>query len=110
MKEIKAYIKPHKLSPVTLALHKIRKLTGMSVIGGKGYGRSRAENYGSDGLKDYVPHIKVEVVCTDDLVDTVIATIEKTAYTGLRGDGKIYVSPVENAVRIETGERGEDAV
>ncbi len=113
MKEIKAYIKPHKLSPVTLALHKIPDLSGMSIIDAKGFGRSRAQNYpekGILGLKDYVPHVKIEVVCTDDLVDTVIETIEKAAYTGLRGDGKIYVSPVENAVRIETGERGEDAV
>ncbi len=107
MKEIKAYIKPHKLSPVFLALHKIPKLSGMSVIDAKGYGRSRAQNY---GLKDYVPHVKIEVVCIDDLVDVVIEAIEKAAYTGLRGDGKIYISPVENAVRIETGERGEDAV
>ena len=113
MKEIKAYIKPHKLSEVTLALHKIPELSGMSVIDVRGYGRHRAENYpekGVKGLRDYVPHVKIEVVCADDLVDTVIATIEKTAYTGLRGDGKIYVSTIENAVRIETGEHGEDAV
>jgi len=113
MKEVKAYIKPHKLSPVTLALHEIEGLSGMSVIDVRGYGRPRAENYpqkGEKSLGDYVPHVKIEVVCADDLVDLVITTIEKAAYTGLRGDGKIYVSTVENAVRIETGERGEKAV
>jgi len=110
MKEVKAYIKPHKLSAVTLALHEIEGLTGMSVIDARGYGRSRAQEVGVKGLRDFVPHVKIEVVCPDNLVDTVVTTIEKVAYTGLRGDGKIYVSPVENAVRIETGERGRDAV
>ncbi len=104
MKEVKAYIKPHRLSPVTLALHEIEGLSGMSVIDARGYGRSRTQ------VGDYVPHVKIEVVCLDNLVDTVVTTIEKAAYTGLRGDGKIYVSPVENAVRIETGEHGESAV
>lgn len=113
MKEIKAYIKPHKLSQVTHALHQVAGLTGMSVIDVRGFGRSRAKDYpkkGIAGLVDYVPHVKIEVVCADDLAESVITTIEKTAYTGLRGDGKIYVSTVENAVRIETGERGESAV
>ena len=113
MKEVKAYIKPRKLSTVTLALHRISGLSGMSVVDVRGYGRHRAEHYpekGVKGLKDYVRHVKIEVVCTDDLVDTVIEAIEKAAYTGLRGDGKIYVTNVEHAVRIETGERGDAAV
>jgi len=106
MKEIKAYIKPHKLSQVTLALHNVEWLTGMSVVDVRGFGRSR----GQDKLVDHVPHVKIEVVCADDRVEEVISTIEGAAHTGLRGDGKIYVSSVETAVRIETGERGDGAM
>ena len=106
MKEIKAYIKPHKLQDVTLALHKVEGLTGMSVVDVRGFGRGR----GQDELVDHVSHVKIEVVCQDDMVERMIATIKKAAHTGLRGDGKIYVTHVETAVRIETGERGEGAV
>ncbi|MFQ5455875.1 MAG: P-II family nitrogen regulator [Nitrospirota bacterium] len=113
MKEIKAYIKPHRLSQVTLALHKVEGLTGMSVVDVRGFGRSRAKDAPHrivDDLVDYIPHIKIEIVCKEQLVEEIISVIEKTAHTGLRGDGKIYVTNVETAVRIETGERGEVAV
>jgi nitrogen regulatory protein P-II 1 len=113
MKEIKAYIKPHKLSEVTLALQKIDGLTGMSVTNVKGFGRGRAktvEDAITEDFIDYVLHVKVEVVCRDELVDQIVSTIEKASHTGLRGDGKIYVSEVAAAVRISTGERGEKAV
>ena len=113
MKEIKGYILERKLMDVTLALHKIEGLSGMSVAKVEGFGRSRAmESFkGIDtDPADYTPYVKIEIVCLDPLVDEVVNTIEKKAYTGLRGDGKIYVLNVENAVRIETGERGEDAV
>ena len=106
MKEIKAYIKPHKLQDVTLALRKLEGLTGMSVIDVRGFGRGR----GQDEIVDHVSHVKIEVVCQDDMVERIIATIKKGAHTGLRGDGKIYVSNVEMVVRIETGEHGEEAV
>ena len=112
MKEINAYIKPHKLSAVTLALHGIEGLTGMSLTEVHGFGRSKVRNAPhrlTDDLMDYVPHVKIEIVCRDDLVETVIQAIQQNAHTGLQGDGKIYVSPVERAVRIQTGERGENA-
>ncbi|MFQ5779245.1 MAG: P-II family nitrogen regulator [Nitrospiria bacterium] len=113
MKEIKAYIKPHKLSQVTLALHDVEGLTGMSVTDARGFGRSRAKDAPRrivEDLADYVPHVKIEVVCSDEIVEKVITVIQEAAYTGLRGDGKIYVSSIETAIRIETGERGEGAV
>ena len=113
MKEIKAYIKPHKLSEVTLALQKIQGLTGMSVTDVRGFGRNRGKDARYrivDDLVTYVPSVKIEMICRDELVDEIVSIIEKTAHTGLRGDGKIYVSNVEMAVRISTGERGKSAV
>jgi len=108
MKEIKAYIKPHKLSAVTLALHSIEGLTGMSVVDARGFGRSIGKNKShrvADDLVDYIPHSKIEIICSDELVDEVVSKIEKAAHTGLRGDGRIFVINVETSVRIETGER-----
>lgn len=109
MKQVVAYIKPLKLSETTLALHKIEGLTGMTVMECKGYGRGGAKSL-ADGLMDYVPHIKIEIACTEDKVEEIISTIQKSAHTGLRGDGKIYVLPVETAVRISTAERGDVAI
>ena len=113
MKEIKAYIKHHKLTEVTLALQKVERLTGMTVVEVRGFGRGRAKDEPDrivDDLVSYVPLVKIEIVCQDDLADELVSIIEKTAQTGLRGDGKIYVCDVEAAVRISTAERGEDAV
>ena len=113
MKEIKAYIKPHKLSEVTLALHKVEGLTGLSVTNVQGFGRGRARGAPQrmvDDLVEYMPRVKLELVCRDELVEEIVALIAQIAHTGLRGDGKLYVTPVEAAVRISTGERGEEAV
>ena len=113
MKEIKAYIKPHKLSKVTLALHRIEGLTGMSVVDVRGFGRGKAKNAPHrivEDLVDYIPHVKIEMVCRDDMVEEIISVIQKEAHTGLRGDGKIYISTIDDAVRIETNERGTIAV
>ena len=113
MKEIKAYIKPHMLSKVTRALQKIEGLTGMSVINVQGFGRGRAMGAPSrtdEDLLDYSLRMKIEIFCKDENVDEIVSLIERTAHTGLRGDGKICVTPVEMAVRISTGERGEIAV
>jgi nitrogen regulatory protein PII len=113
MKHIIAYIKPHRLSKVTLALHKIESLTGMSALDVRGFGRGREKDEPHrivEDLVDYVPHVKIEIFCKDEMAEKVVATIEKEAHTGLRGDGKIYVSTVDDAVRISSGERGDDAV
>ncbi len=113
MKEIKAYIKPHKLTNVAMNLQKIEGLTGVSISNVRGFGRSRAKSAPdkfTEDMIDFIPRIKIEIVCNDDIVDKIITTIEKTAHTGLRGDGKIYISNVEAAVRISTGERGERAI
>lgn len=113
MKEIKAYIKPHMLSKVTRALQKIEGLTGMSVTNVQGFGRGRARGGpGRTGeeLLDYSLRMKIEIFCKDEKVEEIVSLIEKTAHTGLRGDGKIFVAPVEMTVRISTGERGEIAV
>ena len=113
MKEIKAYIKPKMLSEVTRGLHEIENLTGVSIVQVDGFGRSRKQNdpdQGSDDWVFYVPHVKIEIVCLDEMVAQVVSTIQKKAYTGLRGDGKIYISSVEEAIRIETGKRGEESV
>ncbi len=112
MKEVKAYIKRHKLDDITLALHSLKKLTGMSVVEVRGFGRSRKKNSKAaeaDEFVGYVSHLKIEIVCSDEMVDEVISVIKKKAHTGLFGDGKIYVTNIETAVRIETGESGEDA-
>ena len=113
MKHVIAFIKPHKLSDVTLALHRVEGLTGMSAADVRGFGRGRAKNVPhtiTQDLVDYVPHVRLEAVCRDEIVEEVVETIRREAHTGLRGDGKIYVAPVEDAVRISTGERGEVAV
>jgi nitrogen regulatory protein PII len=111
MKEIKAYIKPHKLSDVTAALASVDGLTGMSVIDCRGYGVGwgKAEENPEGELLDCRKSVKLEVVCLDHLVNEVIAAIESAAHTGLKGDGKIYVGDISEAVRISTGQRGDPA-
>ncbi len=113
MKEIKAYVKPHKLPNVTLALQHIDGLSGISISNIRGFGRSRAKNAPDrivEDLLNYIPRIKIEIVCRDEFVDEIVSVIEREAHTGLRGDGKIFVSDVEAAVRISTGEHGENAI
>jgi len=113
MKEIKAYIKPHKMPIVVQALHKINGLTGMSINEVKGFGRSRAKRDREKVVIDTVdfnPQIKIEIVCHAELVEDVVSAIQTNARTGTRGDGKIYISNIEDAIRIGTGERGEKAV
>ena len=113
MKMITAFIKPHKLMDVTDALHGVEGLSGGSVSDVRGFGRGRARE-APDRVRyetlDYVPRVRVEVACPDELIDRVVTVIETASHTGLRGDGKIYVAPLDQAVRISTGERGDDAV
>ena len=113
MKHIIAYIKPHQLSKVTLALHKIEALTGISVLDIRGFGRIKAKDEPHrivEDLVDYIPHVKIEIFCKDSLVEKIVGTIKTVAHTGLRGDGKIYISTVDDAIRISTGERGRAAI
>lgn len=104
MKEIKAYIKDSKQDAVTSALHQIEGLNGASFSKVLGFGRGKDQTSGYRPDADpsgYVHHVKVEVVCSDDLADTVIRAIHHAAHTGLRGDGRIFVSSVERDYRIQ---------
>ena len=112
MKKVEAIIKPFKLDEVKDALGEIG-VQGMTVTEVKGFGRTggKREVYrGSAYVVDFVPKVKVEVVVPDDLVAQLIEAVEAAAKTGRIGDGKIFVTPIEEAVRIRTGERGEDAI
>ena len=112
MKKIEAIIKPFKLEEVKDALAEVG-VEGMTVTEVKGFGRQKGhtEIYrGSEYTVDFLPKIKLEVVVADGLVTTATAAILKAAKTGKIGDGKIFVSPVEEAVRIRTEETGEKAV
>ena len=112
MKKIEAIIKPFKLDEVKDALSEVG-VQGMTVTEVKGFGRTggKKEVYrGSSYVVDFVPKVKVEVVVTDDQVNAVLDAIERSAKTGRIGDGKIFVVPIEEVVRIRTGERGRDAI
>ncbi|MFO0651576.1 MAG: P-II family nitrogen regulator [Polyangiales bacterium] len=112
MKRIEAIIKPFKLDEVKDALAEVG-VQGMTVTEVKGFGRTggKKEVYrGSSYVVDFVPKVKVEVVVTDDQVNAVLDAIERSAKTGRIGDGKIFVVPIEEVVRIRTGERGRDAI
>ncbi len=112
MKKIEAIIKPFKLEDVKAALSEIG-VQGMTVTEVRGFGRQKGhtEIYrGSEYTVDFVPKVKLEIVVDDARCDQVVHSIAKTANTGKIGDGKIFVLPVEEAVRIRTGERGNDAV
>ena len=112
MKKIEAIIKPYKLEEVKDALGEIG-IEGMSVTEVKGFGRQKGhtEIYrGSEYTVDFLPKVKIETVVSDGRVDQAVATIVKAAKTGKIGDGKIFVSPVEEVIRIRTNEKGEAAV
>ena len=112
MKKIEAVIKPFKLDDVKDALHEVG-VSGITVSEVKGFGRQKGhtELYrGAEYVIDFLPKVKIEVVVEDSLVENVIEAIENAARTGRIGDGKIFVIPIESAVRIRTGERDEDAV
>jgi nitrogen regulatory protein P-II 1 len=112
MQKIEAIIKPFKLDEVKDALSAIG-IQGITVSEVKGFGRQKGhtELYrGAEYVVDFLPKIKVEVVVTDDMVGKVTEAIQGAANTGRIGDGKIFVLPVVEAIRIRTGERGEDAI
>ena len=112
MKKIEATIKPFKLDEVKEALQDIG-LQGLSVVEVKGFGRQKGhtELYrGAEYVVDFLPKVKIEVVLADDLVDSAIEAICNAAKTDKIGDGKIFVSSIEQAIRIRTGETGNDAI
>ena len=112
MKKIEAIIKPFKLDEVKEALQEIG-LQGITVTEAKGFGRQKGhtELYrGAEYVVDFLPKVKIEIVLADDMVQKAIDTILAAARTGKIGDGKIFVLNVEDAIRIRTGERGNEAV
>jgi len=112
MKKIEAIVKPFKVDEVKNALTKIG-VQGMTVTEVKGFGRQKGhtEVYrGAEYKIDFVPKSKIEIIVPDELVTPVLETIERSAKTGKIGDGKIFLSPVEEVIRIRTGERGKDAI
>ena len=112
MKKIEAIIKPFKLDEVKEALSKVG-IEGMTVTEVKGFGRQKGhtELYrGAEYVVDFLPKVKIDIIVNDAKVPEVVATIQTAAKTGRIGDGKIFVIPVEDVVRIRTGERGTDAV
>jgi len=112
MKLIEAIIKPFKLDEVKDALNEIG-IEGITVSEVKGFGRQKGhtELYrGAEYVVDFIPKVKIEIAVPDDLVAQVVDAIEQTAKTGRIGDGKIFVLPLEDAVRIRTGEKGDEAI
>lgn len=112
MKKIEAIIKPFKLDDVKEALNEIG-IQGMTISEVKGYGRQKGhkEIYrGAEYVVDFIPKIKIEIVVEASFADQVVEKIQEAAYTGKLGDGKIFVLPIEKAVRVRTGEKGKDAI
>ncbi|MCV2216518.1 MULTISPECIES: P-II family nitrogen regulator [Thauera] len=112
MKKIEAIVKPFKLDEVRESLSEVG-ITGLTVTEVKGFGRQKGhtELYrGAEYVVDFLPKIKVEVVVSDELVDAAVEAIVKAAHTGKIGDGKIFIMPVEQVIRIRTGETNEAAI
>lgn len=112
MKKIEAVIKPFKLDEVKEALQEIG-IQGLTVVEAKGFGRQKGhtELYrGAEYVVDFLPKVKVEIVVGDDVVEAAVEAIRKAAQTGRIGDGKIFILPVEDVIRIRTGETDMDAI
>lgn len=112
MKKIEAIIKPFKLDEVKEALHEIG-LQGITVLEAKGFGRQKGhtELYrGAEYVVDFLPKVKIEIVVDDGMLERAVEAIQQAAQTGRIGDGKIFITPVEEAIRVRTGERGDDAI
>jgi len=112
MKKIEAIIKPFKLDEVKEALHEIG-LQGITVTEAKGFGRQKGhtELYrGAEYVVDFLPKVKIEIVLEANLVERAVEAIQQAAQTGRIGDGKIFITNVEDAIRIRTGERGSEAI
>jgi len=112
MKKIEAIIKPFKLDEVKEALHEVG-IQGITVIEAKGFGRQKGhtELYrGAEYVVDFLPKVKIEVVIEDGMLDAVLEAVQAAAKTGRIGDGKIFISSIDEAIRIRTGEKGAEAV
>ena len=112
MKKIEAIIKPFKLDEVKEALHEVG-IQGITVIEAKGFGRQKGhtELYrGAEYVVDFLPKVKLEIIVADDMLNTALEAIKSAAQTGRIGDGKIFVSDVAEAIRIRTGETGDEAI
>ena len=112
MKKIEAVIKPFKLDEVKEALQELG-VQGMTVIEAKGYGRQKGQTElyrGAEYVVDFLPKVRIEVILADDMVDRAVEAVIRAARTGKIGDGKIFVTPVEQVIRIRTGESGESAI
>ena len=112
MKKIEAIIKPFKLDEVKEALQEVG-LQGITVTEAKGFGRQKGhtELYrGAEYVVDFLPKVKIEVVMEDSMVERAVEAIQQSAHTGRIGDGKIFVTTIDEAIRIRTGERGGDAI
>ncbi len=112
MKKIEAIIKPFKLDEVKEALHEVG-LQGITVLEAKGFGRQKGhtELYrGAEYVVDFLPKVKIELFVKDDMLERAVEAIQQAAHTGRIGDGKIFIVPVENAIRVRTGETGSEAI
>ena len=112
MKKIEAIIKPFKLDEVKDALHTLG-IQGITVLEAKGFGRQKGhtELYrGAEYVVDFLPKVKIEVVVDDNIVDEVVEAIKQSAMTGRIGDGKIFITSIDDAIRIRTGETGSEAI
>jgi nitrogen regulatory protein P-II 1 len=112
MKKVEAVIKPFKLDEVKEALHEVG-IQGITVTEAKGFGRQKGhtELYrGAEYVVDFLPKVKIEIVMDDALVERAVEAIQQAAHTGRIGDGKIFVTSIEEVIRIRTGERGGDAI
>jgi len=112
VKKIEAIIKPFKLDEVKEALHEVG-VSGITVVEAKGFGRQKGhtELYrGAEYVVDFLPKVKLDVVVSDDMAERVVEAIASAAQTGRIGDGKIFVTPVDTALRIRTGERDDAAI
>ena len=112
MKKIEAIIKPFKLDEVKEALHEVG-LQGITIIEAKGFGRQKGhtELYrGAEYVVDFLPKVKIELVIPDDMLERAVEAIQQAAYTGRIGDGKIFISSIEEAIRVRTGEKENEAI
>jgi nitrogen regulatory protein P-II 1 len=113
MKEIKAIIRPFKLLDVVSELQTIQNLPGVTISNIREFGKSKSKDTKEkilDGLIEYVDKVKIEVVVPDEMVEIVVNTIQAKAHTGNPGDGKIFIHPVDEIIKIRTNERGSEAI